>query len=1183
MLGRLVLPFAAFVALVLVASPAMATHDGGADNSNATTWMIGAYTVSVGDDLTTLTIGATVGVNKITDTTPDPDVTSTATQIRSGYNAQPDAAAKLTYITPYRNQLKSTVDSTMGAMFPGRPVTYTQQPTEVASSLASGATGPVQFTLQLQVTLLASGEGLGTYDSSKIDAALDAGASIKLTRSFSAQPGHDNTFTVAPPSYGSFTTAESPATLVGGSARVRVDAADSNVVVSVPDIDLTLKDATQTPPTAENLVIRTNVTLLAFELNGTVCCKAGLPMTIGIDAEIGAIGVASRMSTLTTPSAVTLPTHLSADAMRRLRAVGIVEDSHLTQAETSINGQIQTDVRNAFSSTDAAITTRTGAGLANGLSGAVSQPLDSTPPVRYGAQSSKIYYNIGTDSNTADAGLRVGAVVYFNVTLEEGAGLEQTFRFTLPSNLAFMDATTPTNGASATYDVPNTGLKPGGSGAKVRAVQFVLGDATVERPTAEVIGNGVVVTIPDMGGLSGSTVPLGLAISASVDSLDVPTRFPTVLPANVKLPFLDADGLRFLVERNVVTSDDLAKANRDLLRDINATLLKAFPAGVLSSGGFADASLAKTAPDAWPVWYNATATAQHNIGEKPDRADAAFDAGALVNTTFDLTSQKRQLTTYTIRLPEGFAFHTGLVAGTATRTANVDARTSATDVTQPVAVRFGKVMERPTAQDMDVSIGIAIGKLSEGGDGMPATVDVTALFTAIDVNDQFPDALPSNVDLAFLSADGFRILKARGVITDLDLANATTQVKDDVKSRLVDAFGDRVTVNAEFDEASLSGTGPVRITATAAIVKDLGIEDASLKSKAGQIADVILEAGAVVKQRLNLTGLKDAEVTYTVTLPSNLAFANVQGADSSTASALSLRLNSIGADEPVAQELAFDLKNPSAKVFTEQKASIDINLDLQLDIGLIKAVQTRDAVMVIDLDALVTLGVIEVPSDLKSQIPADVQISYIPADVLRKLWQLGVLNETTINTIEDEFLTQVSQGLEGVAGGEVKVEGGLAREQLNEAVASPLGDKPIKLTASAVIHKSLAGGSGGAAAMALAQIPLDLPLTSFQDLPTTYTVVLPKGLSVASASTNDDANSDIETGTREDGREYIVAKVLNGKTVTATMNVAITTGLLVDKFLPWLILGGLIVVGLVALPVWGIVRLIRRGKNGGAE
>jgi hypothetical protein len=577
---------------------------------------------------------------------------------------------------------------------------------------------------------------------------------------------------------------------------------------------------------------------------------------------------------------------------------------------------------------------------------------------------------------------------------------------------------------------------------------------------------------------------------------------------------------------------------------------------------------------------------------------AVLQAGALINISRTFASPAGWNNSYSLDPPSYAQFaevsgdHATLNGGSIEVSIDATSSGSAQFAGPVKAVLEGNPAPvRPTHGDMALNVSIAVQTFSDTVDGLPVAIHAQGDLHVIDVGDRFSGTMPSNVSLPFVTANGFRILYAAQVIHDSDLANASAKINAQIQSQIQTAFGSPVPVTSHFDATSLAvgapASEPVRFVGDANATRSLGTAGSLTAHQVTQVAQVVLESGATVHLSLNLTGLAKTNTTYLVSLPSTLAFENVTGASSSTASLVTVALPGWNVITAPKAAIAFDLNDPQASAFHAENVSIAVNLDLTTHIDLVNAIQTHKANMDVAMNASATLGVLKIPSALQSKIPSIVRIEFLPADALRKLYQLGILTEANVSQIQSTFGDQAAGGLSNVTGSKVPVTVVLDRAQLNETVGSSLGaSRPIVIYATAALEMPLAGNhdrTPGGADFTLAQFPLNLPLPSLQGYPTTFKVTLPTGISIVSVSSADAAHEALSSTTTSAGRALLTATVTDGKTVNTAMTIGITPAFLLDQFLPWIILLAIIVIAIIALPIWGIVRLARRGKRKGPK
>ncbi len=495
--------------------------------------------------------------------------------------------------------------------------------------------------------------------------------------------------------------------------------------------------------------------------------------------------------------------------------------------------------------------------------------------------------------------------------------------------------------------------------------------------------------------------------------------------------------------------------------------------------------------------------------------------------------------------------------------------------------------ERPTKEEINVAATMDLTKMLTGnGDGLPVDVTITADVMSVDVA-KLGASLPETVNLNYMSAAGIRILNARGIITDEQLANGEDDILSEMAGAIGDKLGDSPFVGG-FTTDSLAGTatGPVAFQATKSGLYPVDAENA--------VMEAAFRSGALIGFNYDLTLAADREQTYAFLLPANLFFKNAGGgvlAEDGTSLTFAYDLR--GKPSETAQlELSLmhqdfspaDIKDgvatevPSADPFTEQVATANLKIDLQdVDITLPGVIGGDLGSMQVVVTLSTAINVIEVPADALARLPDTVTLSHLPSDGFRLLYAAGAITPEDMAKADAELLQKVKDNLESVLGGTVTVTGGFDAASLTGAPDSgPLSsDRPLRFVASTSFSKPLSGGaSGGAeAAMVLKTVSQTFSLPNLDGVDTVYRFVLPSGFSLEDAK---GTNAAVETF-QEDGRDGFTAAP-SGEGSSVTMSIGVTSNFVLAKFWPWVLLAVIGVLVIVGLPVWGVARMMKKKK-----
>lgn len=152
-----------------------------------------------------------------------------------------------------------------------------------------------------------------------------------------------------------------------------------------------------------------------------------------------------------------------------------------------------------------------------------------------------------------------------------------------------------------------------------------------------------------------------ITIDARIHVLKVSDDLAASLPPQVELDYVSADGIRILVDRGVVTEEDLARMEAELLDKLKEKLGATLGGDVPVKGGFDRATLApglikRAAGNEAPIVFHATARVVKPLAGGPIEP-AGPAAIALYSQALPLSFPKIQSldTVYTVILPRGLA------------------------------------------------------------------------------------------------------------------------------------------------------------------------------------------------------------------------------------------------------------------------------------------------------------------------------------------------------------------------------------------------------------------------------------------------------------------------------------------------------------------------------------------------
>lgn len=500
----------------------------------------------------------------------------------------------------------------------------------------------------------------------------------------------------------------------------------------------------------------------------------------------------------------------------------------------------------------------------------------------------------GFDAEDVGAAADSGALITTSLALSSPRGYATAYTIrapAVPAGLAFKSA----QGAEVSADGRSFSVTVDSQRAESPpvSVSATLHNPTVKAPTAEDVRTTIDVFLGTPDGAT-STMPITAAVTAELRVVAVKERFPSLLPPNVQLDYLGADGMRALRASGALGDDAIARANHAFLSTIQENLTRTLGSGVTATGGLVGADL--SAPPSKPhrtdnpVHFTAAATGDYPLpAGSADKLGMGLDIGATVSFDLDLFGAPRQATTFVLHPVPGAVFSQavggGVAVNGATATYTVPAGAGAFPAT--LSMR-GAQAATLTAQDAELGIvvdlkdlDVTIAKAINGDLGnLLMEVTVTGNLGVIEVPESLKgNLLPKNgrvsVDLDYLSSDAIRLLRARGLVSDANLTVLEDKLLADVQGKLGATLGSAVVVTGGFDDASLSadlvssplsGEKPIVFRATTSITKPLS----GAPAQTGAIALY------TQSQTFSLPKLQGLDTTYTVILPRGLAVTDLQ-------------------------------------------------------------------------------------------------------------------------------------------------------------------------------------------------------------------------------------------------------------------------------------------------------------------
>lgn len=413
------------------------------------------------------------------------------------------------------------------------------------------------------------------------------------------------------------------------------------------------------------------------------------------------------------------------------------------------------------------------------------------------------------------------------------------------------------------------------------------------------------------------------------------------------------------------------------------------------------------------------------------------------------------------------------------------------------------------------------------------------------------------------------------------------EVETTVETRFSDALASvfpdaEIAVAVEpIDEAILEVPGtaydpPVPLRATATVSTSyaaLQIESARVTVNDDTV-EALFDMGAEVSQSLALRAPAGWNATYRVALPTGLVFTTASGGavgPDKTTAVWHVSAWTSSAAQDVAAELG--VRDRLAPTYDAQDAAVLVIVDMKDIVGLaIPGALSGDlGTLKIEITVQATLRVISLPTDFAAKMPSGVSIPFLNSDAIRIALDAGILTTQDIDKIEQDLRGTVDERLSAIFGGSVASTGGIDRNGLQSNLISTPADAipAVAFQAKASVNYDLSRRP----AITLYSFPQTFQLAQFQGLPTTYRIVLPRGLQAGGI---DAPGAQVATGKSADGREQVEITPTSSE-VRATMTIAVTEGFIIEKFW-YVLLAVILVIVLILLGVFALLRRRRRGK-----
>jgi hypothetical protein len=505
--------------------------------------------------------------------------------------------------------------------------------------------------------------------------------------------------------------------------------------------------------------------------------------------------------------------------------------------------------------------------------------------------------------------------------------------------------------------------------------------------------------------------------------------------------------------------------------------------------------------------------------EAPDarKLSAALRAGARVALDLPLQALPGADVTYRLRAPEGLAIASASAGDLAADGQGLALRLDNSEGDELLSRTLRVVLHEPAspapvAEDVRARLDLTLGAF--GLDGVPVALGAALDVRALDVTARFPGALPGNVTLPFVGADGLRALHAADALTEADLAAAEEGILDalraDLAASLPGAFLSGGLEREDLREDAPPGT-PLRFHATAR-------GRAPAEPDAMRQAQLALALGATLALDVPLPPAPVAGATYVLHPPPGMTL--VGGA-------------SEGPLPPEGGHARLLLRRADLPAVRETDAEVSVQVDVrgfEVDSG--RILSGGDPRMVMHVDATAILRAVEIPPGLRATLDPRVELTHLTADGLRRLRQEGLLPDKDLDRMREELVQEAKAALRSALGADAQVEGAFV-----EATLAPDALGPVLFTLHATARPRVDGAPPDAtAAIALGSAARTFTLPRLEGLDTEYAILLPPGIEVGGVET-DGGDATLR---RLGGRDVLVLRP-GGESMTASATMTVTS------------------------------------------
>lgn len=400
--------------------------------------------------------------------------------------------------------------------------------------------------------------------------------------------------------------------------------------------------------------------------------------------------------------------------------------------------------------------------------------------------------------------------------------------------------------------------------------------------------------------------------------------------------------------------------------------------------------------------------------------------------------------------------------------------------------------------------------------------------------------------------------------------DAEATVRKRTKARLQDMVpsGQATVHNVNLVNESLEDAGGTdryhpavdfEINATVDVVLNPSGPDDATRQKLNDA----LRMGATMPLDLDLSAQPGRNQTFSITLAPGVRTLRDVGTP------IVVDIDNWKGDTEKIRQVPITVTGADATVYREQQGGVTVTVDLHdLSVDVLSGSGTVQA----DLRAVAEIGAVEVPSEMRKELPDRVRLNAVGADGLRLALKEGYITEGALDQARQRFANRSEAAVQKAFGPDVDVDvrfdnatvqGGIQGE--NDA------QPPVRLVATAQAQRTF-NAYGGGQALVVTTLEQRFPVSAFSPFNTTYRIVLPQGLTAENVQAQGPAEA---SQTTVDGREAAHVEMsgdAGDSEVAMTIGVTLTGLLAASPLLMAIVV--LIVLLIVLLVIYVIWRIL---------